>query len=313
MNFDIFDLIVRVHSIFGLKYYGYYEAEKKCKIISHALHQIIIYSLILYLCSPCLINDINCKKSIMSSTDKSFRQIMIYLVIRNSIVFLSMITFSLRGKKFRKLVEDFRKSLSILHKRANGRQLFKVIYISIIIFCSFSIFESILLSVFFHSEERVLSLKTIYLFIAELHLTIIHFSTDFYVLYFTSYLVILQKLFKSELKEYNNQRIIITEKSLANIKFKLDSIQSLVEKVSKLLSPILLFICGAIFYDLVSCLYFTIKSIEFSAYFKAEYLVPNFGLFGNILRLICICFCAERLVFQVLFKILKIIFNLYLY
>jgi hypothetical protein len=62
------------------------------------LHQMIIYSLILYLCSPCLMNDINYSQNIKSSTNKGFRQIMIYLVIRNSIVFLSMITFSLRGK-----------------------------------------------------------------------------------------------------------------------------------------------------------------------------------------------------------------------
>jgi hypothetical protein len=72
-------------------------------------------------------NDINCSQSIKSSTDKSFRQIMIYLVIRNSIVFLSMITFSLREKVFRKLIQDLRKLFSILHKKANGRQLFKVI------------------------------------------------------------------------------------------------------------------------------------------------------------------------------------------
>ncbi len=175
MNFDKFDLIVRVHRFFGLKYYCYYELEKKWKIVSHALHQIIIYLLIIYLCSPCLMNDINCSQSIKSSTDKSFRQIMIYLVIRNSIVFLSMITFSLRGKMFKKLIQDLRKLFSMLHKKANGRQLFKAIYISIIIFCSFSIFESILLSIFFYSEERVLSLKTIYLFIAELHLAIILF------------------------------------------------------------------------------------------------------------------------------------------
>jgi hypothetical protein len=112
--------------------------------------------------------------------------------------------------------------------------------------------SQIVLPVFLHSDERVLSLKTIYLFIAELHLEVIHLSTDFYVLYFTSYLVILQKLFESELKEYNTHRIILTEKSLAEIKFKLDSIQTLAEKVSNLLSPMLLFICGAIFYDLVT-------------------------------------------------------------
>jgi hypothetical protein len=101
MNFDIFDLIVRVHRFFGLKYYGYYESEKKWKTIFHALHQIIIYSLILYLCSPCLLNDINCGNQLKQSTEKGFRQIMIYLVIRNSIVFLSMIAFSLKGKLFR--------------------------------------------------------------------------------------------------------------------------------------------------------------------------------------------------------------------
>jgi hypothetical protein len=216
-----------------------------------------------------------------------------------------MIIFSLRGKMFRKLVEDFRKLFSILQKSANEKQLFKAIYLSIMIFYSFLIVNSIFISVFFYSEERVLPLKPIYLFIAELQIEMIYFLTEFYVLYFTSYLVILQKLFKSELKEYNNQRIIITEKSLVNIKFKIDSIQSLIERISGLLSPMLLFICGTIFYDLVSCLYFTIKSIEFSAYFKSGFLPPNIGLFMNLLRLICICFCAERLVFQVFFFNLK--------
>jgi hypothetical protein len=108
-----------------------------------------------------------------------------------------MVAFSLRGKMFIKLVEDFRKLFAILHKKANGRQLFKAIYISFIIFYSILIFLAIVLSLFFHSEEIVLSLKPIYLFIAEMNLEVIRFSTDFYFLYFTFYLVILQKLFKS--------------------------------------------------------------------------------------------------------------------
>jgi hypothetical protein len=210
-----------------------------------------------------------------------------------------MIAFSLRGKMFRELVEDLRKLLFKLHKKANNRKLFKSIYISIMIFYSSMIFVAILLSVFFHSEGRVLSFKSFYLFIAEFDLQVNHFSTDFYVLYFTSYLVIVQKLFKSELKEYNNQRISLNEKSLAEFKTKLYSIQSLIERISNLLSPVLLFLCGAIFYDLVTCLYFTIKSIEWSTYFMGRSLAPNMGLFGNFLRLICICFTAERLVFQV--------------
>jgi hypothetical protein len=266
MNSDKFELIVRVHRFFGLKYYGFYESEKKWKIIFHALHQIIIYSLILYLCSPCLINDMNCGKN-KKPSEKGFRQIMIYLVIRNIIVFLSMITFSLRGKMFKELVDDSRKLFSKLYKRTKNREYFMPIYISIVIFYLFLILFSILITIFSYSEESVLSLKMIYLFITEFHLRIINKSTDFYVLYFTSYLLILQKLFESELKEYNSQRIIFTEKLLAEIKFKLDSIQSLIERISNLLSPMLLFTCGAIFFDSVSCLYSTIKSIEISAFF----------------------------------------------
>jgi hypothetical protein len=105
-----------------------------------------------------------------------------------------------------------------------------------------------------------------------MNLELIRFSTDFYVICFTSYLVILQKLFKSELKEYKNQKNILTEKLLVKIKFKLDSIQSLIERISKLLSPILLFICETIFYDLMTCLCFTIDSINLWAYFKAQHL-----------------------------------------
>jgi hypothetical protein len=170
----------------------------------------------------------NCGKN-KKPSEKGFKQIMIFLVIRNSIVFLSMITFSLRGKMFRELVEDLRKLFSKLYESTKNREFFIPIYILIIIFYSFLIFSSTIMSIFFHSES-VLSLKMIYLFIVEFHSGIIHDSTDFYVLYFTSYLVILQKLFESELKEYNSQRIIFTEKLLAEIKFKLDSIQSLIEE-----------------------------------------------------------------------------------
>jgi hypothetical protein len=103
-----------------------------------------------------------------------------------------MITFSLRGKMFIELMEDLRKLFLIMHKRVTEKELFRAIYISIIIFVS------IVLPLFLHSKERVLSLKSFYLFIAELHLEIINLSTDFYVLYFTSFLVILQKLFASQ-------------------------------------------------------------------------------------------------------------------
>ncbi len=106
---------------------------------------------------------------------------------------------------FRELIEDLKKIFLKLPKSTNESAFLKPIYISIIIFYFLMILDSIVLSVFFHSEERIFSLKPIYFFIAELHLEVIHFSTDFYVLYFTSYLIILQKLFKSELKEYNNQ------------------------------------------------------------------------------------------------------------
>ncbi len=150
------DLKLIMYYVIGLKYYGFYESEKKWKTIFHSMHQIIIYSLILYLCSPCLINDINCGKTIRFATDRGFRQIMIFLVIRNSIVFLSMITFSLRGKMFIELIEDLRKIFLKLPKSTKESAFLKLIYISIIIFDFLMILGSIVLTVFFYSEERVL-------------------------------------------------------------------------------------------------------------------------------------------------------------
>jgi len=219
--------------------------------------------------------------------------------------FIAMITYSLKGKKFRKIIDRLRKLFSEINHKRNGNYLFRPIYILIIIFNLYLIFVAVILTTFFHLRNQAISLKFIPVFIAEFYLQIMHFATDFYLLYFTSYLVILQKLFVNQLRDYNIKSNILSEKELNEIKLKLDSIQSLIDRLSKLLSPLLLFLCGNMFYDLVTCSYFTMESIKHSLYFKKEFMAPNIGLFGNALRLIFICFIAECLVIQVCFELLN--------
>jgi hypothetical protein len=67
-----------------------------------------------------------------------------------------MITFSLRGKIFIELIEDLRKIFLKLPKSTKESAFLKLIYISIIIFDFLMILGSIVLTVFFYSEERVL-------------------------------------------------------------------------------------------------------------------------------------------------------------
>jgi len=106
----------------------------------------------------------------------------------------------------------------------------------------------------------------------------------------------------NQLRVYKTDNVVLSEKELSEIKSKLDTIESLIDRLSELLSPMLLFLYGAMFYDLVTCLYFTLRSIELSAYFGKKFIAANLGLFGNVIRLIYICFFAERLVNQVYFE-----------
>jgi hypothetical protein len=158
----------------------------------------------------------------------------------------------------------------------------------------------------FSQDLFFLNTLIIILLISETYLNALYLSTDFYVVYFTTYLVLLQKLFIKELRVYRN--VSLTVNDIKTIKSKLYSIQSLIDRISNLLSPLLLFVCGAIFNDLLTCLYFAMKTNPNS---NLNLVIASYsGLIGYSIRLIIICFSAERLLTKVCIIRIKFFSNL---
>jgi hypothetical protein len=304
MDFDKFELIVKIHRFFGLTYFGYYPTEKKWKFIFYSLNQLIIFATILTLSSPCLLTDFNCSDTKRTQHWLGFRQLIIFLTVRNTIAIISSIIYSIKGSVFRQIIEDFRKLFNGLNK--NQIKKSNAINLTLILTIFQTIVAIITLVFTFHRGTEIPFFKVIILLISETYLNTLYLSTDFYVVYFTTYLVLLQKLFIKELRVYRN--VSLTVNDIKTIKSKLYSIQSLIDKISNLLSPLLLFVCGAIFNDLLTCLYFAMKTNPNS---NLNLVIASYsGLIGYSIRLIIICFSAERLLTKVCIIRIKFFSNL---
>jgi hypothetical protein len=81
INWDKFELIVKIQRFFGLSYYGFYKSEKNIIYIFLFLYQIPTFGLMLNFYSPCLINDfnyINIKNNTFGT--QKFQQLIIRLI-----------------------------------------------------------------------------------------------------------------------------------------------------------------------------------------------------------------------------------------
>jgi len=222
---------------------------------------------------------------------------MIHFINRDFVVITSSLVYSLKGLRIRKAINDFRKLFSEINGYRNKSKLFRSLYWKILIFYIF-VFLAIIGYVLNLHRAHKNGLKTaMAVLVAEIYTEVLYVSTDFYILFFTNYLVIIQKSFIENLQSLHYKSI--TANNVLWVKSKFDAIQSLIDKISRLLSPILLFVCLSILYDSVTCLYTTIISLEKSYFFSTKYLAGNIGIFGFLLRLIIICLSAESVIIQV--------------
>jgi hypothetical protein len=165
MGFDKFELIVKVHRFFSLTYYGYYPTEKKCKFIFCSLNQLIIFAIILCLSSPCLLIDFNCSDTKRTQHWLGFRQLIIFMIVRNSIAIISSIIYSIKGSIFRQIIEDLRKLFNGLNKnqikKSNAINLVLILTIFQIIFVIIALVFT------FHRGTEIPFFKVIILLISD--------------------------------------------------------------------------------------------------------------------------------------------------
>jgi hypothetical protein len=298
MNCDKFDVFVKIHRFFGLTFYGFYEKESKILHILCIILQLFMYIIVLNISSPCLLNSYGCdhfKNNKFFNNRIGFKQLMIYFVIRNSIGIASSIIFSIRGKGFRQIINDLRK---LFVEIKGNHKNFKALNLFIIIFYSYSF---IIITVFIINNYRknlnpIISIVEI---IGHFYIFLLFSSTDFFIGYFTYYLSTIQKLFENLLIDC--QKISLNSNDIQEIKSKFVRIQSIIEKISDILSPLLFFNFGAIFYNIATNLYFIAKSIGNSIYFDENSMTRIFSIIIYTVRLFFYCLNAQRIKSKVLF------------
>ena len=134
LNSDKFDLFVKIYRFIGIAFYGYYEKESKVKHILFAIFYLIMYAIVLIISSPCLINNYNCdyyKNVKFLNNEIGFKQMMIYYFILDFIGITSSIIFSIRGKQFREIIQEFRE---LFVELKGNEKNFKFLYLFIILY-----------------------------------------------------------------------------------------------------------------------------------------------------------------------------------
>jgi len=301
INWDKFELIVKIQRFFGLSYYGFYKSEKNILYVFLFIYQMVIFGLMLNFCSPCLINDFNCLHLKNDSFGiQKFQQIIIHLIIKDFIAITSSLVYSFKGLHLKKTVNGLRKLLTEINNNKNESKLFRSLYWQILLFYFLVLLGIIGYIINLHKVYKKGLIPAILISIAECYTGVLYTSTDFYVVYFTTYLVIIQKSFVNHLKNFINSPPSLRD--IIWIKSKFDDIQVLIDRITAFLSPILFFVCCSILYDSVTCLYTTITSLQKSYFFGTKYIAGNFGTFGFFIRLLIICLSTERVIYQVIIR-----------
>jgi hypothetical protein len=226
-NSDKFELIVKIQRFFGLSYYGFYKLEKNILYIFLFVYQIAIFGIMLNFCSPCLLNDINCLNIKNNAFGTHFQQIIVHLINRDFVVITSSLVFSFKGLHLKKTVKDLRKLFTEIIGHKNESKLFQSLYWQILFFYLYVLFLIIAYVLCLHKAHKIGLIPVILTSIAECYTELLYTSTDFYVLYFTTYLVIIQNSFVNILKNFNNRPLALRD--LIWIKTKFDAIQALID------------------------------------------------------------------------------------
>jgi hypothetical protein len=283
---DRFDLIVRIHQFHGISNVKF----KKFKPFLFLFYQISISASVIALTNFLIYK-------VIFESDNSFNitgntSIFISFTMNYIYAIVSLIIFSFKSGK----VNEFITKLRSLIFELNGNQQIinsKLKSLRLTIYLFYGVFIVI---IFFVYITAYYPRKLYWGFINDAYLNGLIFLTDFYLIYFTKYIVIIQK-------SYNNDLSLIHEKNLSlnevkAIKKYLIAIQSLIKELTDILSPNLLITSALIAYDLTNCcyiLYYRVKFGDISIETLIRMLPAFFSFFIGFVRLGSICISVEKI------------------
>lgn len=301
---DKFEVIVKVHHLFGLMYYRYRDGKYKFRhFVISIMYQFFIFALIINFCTPCLLHQFDChfKRTFLDNGYALwYWQGFCFCIIKNVVAIVSCLAFSFKGTKIRRLIEELRK---FIHQIASGDQsldasnVCKKLNVYMLVL-HISIFGNFLAFELFHIiTNQISGTVLIYVSISEFYSEALNFSADFFLIYFVTYLSIVYNLFICHLRCC--AQYCLTYDDIKALKANLTTFGELVNKINELLCPSLLLIVAQITYETITCLYLIVRSFQVANVLATVYVPTVTGIVVCYLRLILLCYSGEHVTNQV--------------
>jgi hypothetical protein len=283
---DRFDLNVRIHQFYGISYVKF----EKFKFFLFLFYQISISVTVIVLTNFLIYK-------VIFESDNSFNitgNISIFISFTMNYIYAiaSLIIFSFKsGKinefitKLRSLISELNANQQIINSKLKSLRLTVYLFYGVLIFI-----------IFFDFFTITYPKKLYWGFMNNAYLYGLVFLTDFYLIYFTKYIVIIQKSYNDNLSLIHEKNLTLNE--VKAIKKYLIAIQSLIKDLTDILSPNLLITSALIAYNLTNCCYILYCFMKFGD-ISIETLIKIFPAFVSFLitfvRLVFICICAEKI------------------
>jgi hypothetical protein len=286
---DRFELIIKIHRFFGvtnLEDVKNSSTKQKWKSILFILYQIIIYTILIF-------NQGYVILKFSKSENLNRTQIitsLFFYIIRLLTGILSSILFSIRSKQFVKFISNLRLfTTSLDNNGVKSKYRLKNLRYFIYLFFGYLLFIDIM-SVFIYYQYNLL-----WEIFIDYYSYVYIYSADFYFIYLTNYVIIIQKLFNDDLLRFNSINIKLSD--VHYLKSNFLKIQSFITDISSIFSPLLLINCAILTYHLVVSCYFLFNTILTRKYTESYVMLilPLYFITNAFLQLLIICLCAENI------------------
>jgi hypothetical protein len=225
---DGFNILIGFHRIFGILYIGFDSKQSYLKQVLLIIYGLFIWSIVFIFNTPCLLV-CSLKKEQIGSI-YSFYFFNFFFISFNFVNIFTAIIFSIRGLRFRKLIEKLRKfainDKSLIHLKI-------LVYLNVTILITIIIVKSILFGIRLNNFS-------VFRIIEDSASEVLLDQTGFLLIYFSLYVTSIIQEFNAKLKHsFSSRNYVYNFKQLRNT---IANTQKIINKINRILSPCLLLI-----------------------------------------------------------------------
>ena len=280
---DGFDILVKFHRLAGVLYLGYGKSVKQWQNVGLIMWGVMVWSWVAIASIPCLLTCVTEKM-------KNITQTNYYLLHFSFVVFMvsnifSAVVFTLRGHRFRLLIEDLNKSVV---NRKSLKTLKYIVILSIIISFLFIFGKS---ATFWTQNTVNITYIDWLRVIEDCFSEIIFNQTGLLLIYLSHYIsIIIQELNDTIKKSFEFES---KEVDFDEFYERIIRIQKYIKRANSLLSPCLIVVFMLNIFFLITFGFFIQISSDSETYFNYTFVCPIASVFA--LKIFIWCLFVDRM------------------